>query len=86
MKTKLAAIAFAGASLAMFAGAPSAGAAHSSVVTPNGGCHDTTGNAAGKAQGEGAQGQTWQKSLAGQETADSNNDVTQANSQCETPQ
>jgi hypothetical protein len=83
MKKKLAAIAFAGASLAMFAGAPSAGAAHSSVVTPNGECHDTTGNAAGKAQGQGAEGrQTWQKSLQGQQTADANNDVTQADSQC----
>lgn len=83
MKKKLAALAFAGASLAMFAGAPSAGAAHSSVETPSGQCHDTTGNAAGKAQGQGAVGRsTWQNSLDGQQTADANNDVTQADSQC----
>ena len=82
MKKKLAAIAFAGASLGLFAAAPSAQAAHSSVVTPNGECHDTTANAAGRAQGQGAAGQTWQNSLGGQQTADANNDVTQADAAC----
>ena len=83
MKKKLAALAFAGASLGAVIAAPGAGAAHSSVVTPNGECHDTTGNAAGRAQGQGAQGRsTWQNSLGGQQVADESNDVTQADSQC----
>ncbi len=82
MKKKII-VGIAAATMAMTGLSGTALAAHSSVVTPNGVCHDTTGNAAGKAQGKGAQGRpTWQNSLEGQETADDNNDVTQANAQC----
>ena len=62
-------------------GAGTALAAHSSVVTPGGQCHDTTGNAAGKANSSSADG-SWQRSLQGQQRADAANDVTQADAQC----
>ncbi len=50
-------------------------------ATPNGTCHDTTGNAAGKANSSNADG-SWQHSLEGQQRADDANDTTQADSQC----
>ena len=55
--------------------------AHSSVVTPNGAVPRHHGNAAGRRQAP-APKQTWQNSLGGQQTADANNDVTQADAQC----
>ena len=79
MKKLIAAALVAGLSIPAFAGV--AAAAHSSVVTPNGECHDTTANAAGRRQAPEAK-QTWQNSLGGQQTADANNDVTQADVQC----
>ena len=79
MKKLIAAALVAGLSIPGLAGV--AGAAHSSVVTPNGECHDTTGSAAGRRQAPKPK-QTWQNSLDGQQTADANNDVTQADSQC----
>lgn len=63
MKKKLIALAFAGASLGLFAGAPSASAAHYCVENPSG-VHQTNGN--GNRGGEG-----WRSATPGQERSPS---------------
>ena len=60
MKKKLLALAFAGASLGLFAGAPSANAAHYCVEDGKGDVHQTNGN--GNRGGEG-----WRNASPGQE-------------------
>ena len=62
MKKKLAALAFAGATLGLFAAAPSAQAAHYCVDTPSG-THQTNGNG-NKGGNDG-----WRNASAGQERA-----------------